>query len=133
MKTKRCTTCQTILPVSFFSKAKKGLHGVKSCCKVCMATYLRAYREKNLGLLQEYDRKNNKSKKAKRKKRSLVRPEQYLVNNAIRLKKMCRPLFCVRCWDAGTIHGHHTDYSRPLDVIWLCSKCHGMEHGTRIY
>lgn len=34
---------------------------------------------------------------------------------------------CERC-GAANAHAHHHDYSKPLDVSWLCSTCHGLEH-----
>jgi hypothetical protein len=35
---------------------------------------------------------------------------------------------CQRCGSTVRVHGHHEDYTRPLDVIWLCHPCHGLEH-----
>lgn len=26
------------------------------------------------------------------------------------------------------VQAHHPDYSKPLEVIWLCVGCHGLEH-----
>ena len=41
-----------------------------------------------------------------------------------------RPCRCSVCGKTGrAIHGHHTDYSKPLDVIWCCEFCHGGIHG----
>ncbi len=36
------------------------------------------------------------------------------------------PLPC-RCGNLG-VEAHHTDYSRPLDVEWLCRLCHTETH-----
>jgi hypothetical protein len=48
------------------------------------------------------------------------------VNNAIRAGKLVREA-CENCGDYPT-HGHHDDYSRPLDVRWLCPPCHAAQH-----
>ena len=34
---------------------------------------------------------------------------------------------CAVCGDTET-EAHHEDYSKPLDVIWLCSSCHKQVH-----
>lgn len=47
---------------------------------------------------------------------------------AIRRGELRRPGTCSKCGASGKIHGHHPDYSRPLDVVWLCVNCHWAEH-----
>jgi hypothetical protein len=34
---------------------------------------------------------------------------------------------CQHCGDIKS-QGHHEDYTKPLDVIWLCRRCHTKEH-----
>lgn len=34
---------------------------------------------------------------------------------------------CEVCGDPKS-HGHHDDYSKPFDVVWLCSRHHGERH-----
>jgi len=35
------------------------------------------------------------------------------------------PEKCEQCHKVGLLHGHHRDYTKQLDVIWLCPSCHG--------
>ena len=38
------------------------------------------------------------------------------------------PRPCVVCGKSDRVHGHHEDYARPLDVIWLCPIHHSGRH-----
>ncbi len=44
-------------------------------------------------------------------------------------EKLKAPKICSKCGrsDLG-IDGHHWDYSKPLEVEWLCDKCHKSLH-----
>lgn len=59
-------------------------------------------------------------------------PEKYKarteVGNTIRDGRLFRPKKCERCARDYKLHAHHEDYSKPLDVIWLCTPCHGARH-----
>lgn len=39
---------------------------------------------------------------------------------------------CQKCGDKNS-QAHHTDYTKPLEVEWLCFKCHRKEHGQLIH
>lgn len=39
-----------------------------------------------------------------------------------------RPNICSICHKYCKPESHHRDYSKPLEVIWLCRKCHLEEH-----
>lgn len=47
------------------------------------------------------------------------------VSAAIRSGELVRQP-CVKCGGRGT--AHHHDYSKPLDVVWLCVRHHAEEH-----
>jgi transposase-like protein len=54
---------------------------------------------------------------------------QETLNYEIRMGRMKRPSDCEECGDSSKkLHGHHRSYSRPLDVQWLCPKCHSAKH-----
>lgn len=52
------------------------------------------------------------------------------VASAIRSGLLVRPSVCSRCGISETkINGHHHDYSKPLEVEWLCYRCHAAVEG----
>ena len=50
-----------------------------------------------------------------------------LVNNSLRNGRLSRQ-FCEVCGTFQNVEAHHKDYSKPLDIDWLCSKCHALYH-----
>jgi hypothetical protein len=54
------------------------------------------------------------------------RRAQGAVANAIRAGKLVRRP-CAVC-AADPSEAHHDDYSKPLDVRWLCRRCHKAHH-----
>jgi ribosomal protein S27AE len=66
--------------------------------------------------------------KAWRKRNPEKREAWWTYANALRRGKIIPPDACSRCGKIGAVDGHHNDYSKPLDVIWLCRRCHIHEH-----
>jgi hypothetical protein len=46
----------------------------------------------------------------------------------IKKGNMTRPNFCSKCNKECIPEAHHEDYTKALDVKWLCRSCHGYEH-----
>jgi len=78
------------------------------------------------------DRNRSKVNAKQRRKRSAVDPYKRrcrsALQNAVADGKVKRPNSCSECGWVGPVHGHHKDYSRPMDVEWLCPICHGKRH-----
>ena len=83
--------------------------------------YRQKTREARNARHQAYKKRNRHKMKAHR-----------LVAEAIEEGTLQRPDTCSKCGKAGIIEGHHEDYSLPLDVVWLCTGCHGARH-SEIY
>lgn len=86
---------------------------VKVYCKACENAYQREY-SKNYVPTVPYQMK----------KRSRA-----LANKSLKRGKLIRKP-CEKCGDSKA-EMHHEDYSKPLDVNWLCRKCHLELHEQR--
>lgn len=57
------------------------------------------------------------------------RKARVAVSNALRDRRLVKGP-CQHCGATDKVQAHHHDYSKPLDVEWLCFKCHReREHG----
>jgi hypothetical protein len=68
---------------------------------------------------------------ARRRRRYKRNRIAVLARNAVCAAVKCGTLKrkpCSVCGKKKAIEGHHEDYSRPLDVIWLCQKHHHELH-----
>lgn len=60
---------------------------------------------------------------------------QNKVERAVKSGRLLRPHKCSKCKQTKTfkdgrsgIQAHHCDYNKPLEVLWLCQKCHHTWH-----
>ena len=147
---KECKTCKELKPYTEYYKHSKMSDGHLNICKICKREQQSIIRNNNLEYYKEYDRNRpNKEERCKktaeyhqtekgkvvRRKSSVKYRTQYpikykatnAVNNAIRDGLLIKPNKCECCnneFISHNIHGHHTDYAKPLEVIWLCNLCH---------
>lgn len=77
-------------------------------------------RQRRIEAVREYDRLR------RRNRDPLKRKAQNDLNHAITAGKIVRGS-CEVC-GAAKAEGHHDDYSKPLDVRWLCRKHHMEQH-----
>jgi hypothetical protein len=53
---------------------------------------------------------------------------QVQARKAVKAGKIPKKTNCEVCGFATKLHKHHHDYSKPLEVAWLCPACHGVAH-----
>lgn len=138
MAEKPCIECSVSKPLSDYYKHPMMADGTLGVCKACHKRRMKVRRLTNPAV-QEYDRARyhapeRKAKTAASAERWAARnPDarraQYAVNNAVRDGRLHKTP-CAICGSDKNIHGHHKDYSRPLDVVWLCTTCHHRVHAT---
>ena len=105
-------------------------------CKLCQVNYAREWRERNKERYRNYKRhyaKKPEQHEYSAERRLLDRtlfPEKVAainkLNNAMRYHKIEKQP-CEVCGDPNT-HAHHNDYSKPLEVRWLCPRHHAQVH-----
>ena len=74
-------------------------------------------------------KKENDRKKTKRKYGTQKYRARDVLRHAVASGRIKKPSLCSVCAMGGRIEGHHDDYEKPLEAIWLCQVCHRKRHG----
>jgi len=132
---KQCFKCNQIKSLDEFYRHKMMADGRLNKCKDC--TKRDAYEHRHFSesrpRILAYDRKRgSRQSSADVNEYRKNNPKKYkahiAVGNALREGKLHRPDRCSHCKVECKPEGHHEDYQKPLDVVWLCSECHRNLH-----
>lgn len=95
------------------------------------AEYRQDNREAVLAADREYSKKRRPPYTAPLEKRRAQQKVWYAIKYGTLTPKPCEGcgIGAYETHDGRRgVHAHHDDYSKPLDVRWLCYSCHGKEH-----
>lgn len=142
---KTCRQCDVTAPVAEFYRKLNIADGRQSICKSCHRENMRINRAINRSRIIEYESVRNamphrvaarkayrrtpagRASKAGEKIRCPIQhAARQAVRNAVRRGVLTRQP-CEVCGNPKS-QAHHGDYSKPLDVRWLCSKHHAGWH-----
>jgi ribosomal protein S27AE len=138
---KRCFKCGVKKPRTEFYAHPEMADGLLGKCKACTRDDVNANRAAKREQYAAYERQRFKTPtrkeqvKAAQRRRRAQNPVKakawYAVTHAIRKGTLVRQP-CELCGNPKS-QAHHDDYSRPLDVRWLCFRCHREKaHGQTV-
>lgn len=129
---KICFKCGAGKPLTEFYKHPQMGDGYLGKCKACTRKDVQENRDQNIERYRAYDRKRgNRQDKEDQRKRRNEHPEKAKAHRMIAYHTRAGHMTkkpCEVCGAVDRVHGHHDDYSKPLDVVWLCVVHHHARH-----
>lgn len=136
---KTCTKCGQAKPLDEFNWQRSNKDGRQGRCKACVDAQNRKwYREnqaRKIAANGRWRRENRERVSAQLKRHRECHPEKararHRLNEAVRAGKLSKSTCCESCGartESRELDGHHEDYDKPLDVEWLCRRCHAARH-----
>lgn len=129
---KSCSNCHELKPLEEFYKHPSMSSGYLNKCKACTRDDVRVnyrmrheqYRAYEAQRSQTTERREKQKEYAHRKKQRY--PEKVSARNrvasALKSGRLTKEP-CAMCGTTFMVEAHHEDYSKPLNVQWLC-HCH---------
>ena len=137
METQVCILCKVEKPLTDYYAHPQMKNGRLGRCKVCHRAEISRNRNENIDRIREYDRKRNKDpmrmalhkkKNQRMNKRPFFMSAHNALTRAVAKGTVLRPDHCSKCLIDCVPQGHHDDYEKPLEVLWLCPICHAQRH-----
>jgi hypothetical protein len=140
-----CSRCSFEKDDSEFGVNNAREDGLQAYCRDCMREYARSrgrlkpigWERKTANIVayrKEY-RKNNREKLRLlendwRERNMEFVLERQKIKDRVRYAVKTGKIVKFPCWVCGSleVEGHHADYDRPLDVVWLCPEHHRQVH-----
>ncbi len=116
----RCQSCHSTEDLLINSRRKTGIGW---SCRGCNSERARLYRMTPEGKKKVYAAIYRSIKKYPDRQKARVS-----VMEAVKKGELIRPKRCPCCNKKKLVQAHHTDYTKPLEVKWLCRGCHADEH-----
>lgn len=121
---KHCQKCNGLEYLHINSSYINPITGIKRInymCRGCTSERLRKYRETPKGkeVFREIMRRQYKNHKEKVLARQSLKWARVRKHNPI-----IKPDRCEICNEIKPLDGHHSDYSKRLEVKWVCRQCH---------
>jgi len=137
---KTCNKCGHSGPPDDFHRDKRTADGRTQTCKKCNCERARRARNLRIEYWRSHDRERSKTPRRKQQnKMALLRKRSYnparakahwTVANALRSGTLIKSP-CEVCGSL-VVDAHHNDYSKPLEVRWLCRTHHCELHARAI-
>ena len=134
--TKACFKCGKVKPLDDFYRHPRMSDGHLNKCKECTKKDVRAHRRAN-DSVREYDRARAKLPHRRANSRRMANrwrlenplghKAQTTLRKAVKSGEITKEP-CFFCETTENVHARHHDYSKPLEVTWLCAKCHHRFH-----
>lgn len=137
MRKKKCFKCGETKSLSMFYSHPMMADGRLGKCKECTKTDVQRNYVRRRESYLAYEKA--RSKRPERRKANAKRNRDWMMDplhrqasaafkSAIKRGILVRPDKCSGCSSIGKVDGHHPDYSKPLQVVWLCRTCHRRLH-----
>lgn len=132
---KICHSCRAERPIGDFYTHKMMRDGTLNHCKDCVRARVKAEAKSPRGRLRDKLRQQKPERKAWVRQFSRKQNQKFAQKRKARAKfwgefrkGTIEKLPCRDCGTTSLVEAHHPDYTKPYEVVWLCSLHHKAEH-----